>query len=59
MVIESKIDNRAVYICEECGFGYIDRETAHKCQGWCSTHKSCNLKITRNAVYKPVNQALR
>jgi len=46
-----KIKKRALYFCEECGFGYADRETAQECEAWCSAHKSCSLEIIKKAVY--------
>lgn len=49
--IEKKGKN--YFTCEICGFGYTSKEIAQECENWCSTHKSCNLKITRNAVYFP------
>ena len=39
-----------VYVCEECEFGYKDKEWAEKCEAWCRTHKSCSLEITKRAV---------
>ncbi|MBI2547312.1 MAG: hypothetical protein HYW23_02590 [Candidatus Aenigmarchaeota archaeon] len=44
---------KIIYKCKICGFGYNDEKMAQKCHGWCSKHKSCNLQITRNAVYFP------
>lgn len=43
-------DNEIVYVCEECGFAYKEREWAEKCQKWCRQHQSCNLEITEHAV---------
>ncbi|MBI2577569.1 MAG: hypothetical protein HYV77_01860 [Candidatus Wildermuthbacteria bacterium] len=31
--------------CKECGFRYIEKEWAEKCEAWCREHKSCNLEI--------------
>ena len=42
-------NNRILYQCEECGFRYIEREWAEKCEAWCREHKSCNIEITANA----------
>ncbi len=42
--------DKTLYQCEECGLKYADKETAEKCQAWCSEHKSCNLDIIKNAV---------
>jgi len=53
MVEKTLADGAKIYKCEMCGFGYKDKDTAQKCQNWCSTHKSCNLQITKNAIYFP------
>ena len=50
MVKEIKKGNKNYYMCEECGFYYIDKSMAKKCQRWCKEHKSCNLEITSHAV---------
>ena len=50
---EILVKNKKVYQCEVCGFGYRDEDMAKKCQNWCSKHASCNLKITKNAIYFP------
>ncbi|MBI2543231.1 MAG: hypothetical protein HYW24_03535 [Candidatus Aenigmarchaeota archaeon] len=47
------IDSAKIYKCGICGFGYKDEDMAQKCQAWCSEHKSCNLQITKNAIYFP------
>lgn len=50
MTVEIEKDRKKYYKCEECGLIYLDRETAEKCQAWCSEHKSCNLEIIKHAV---------
>ncbi|MBU5537361.1 MAG: hypothetical protein QXO57_00980 [Candidatus Aenigmatarchaeota archaeon] len=47
------IGDKEIYKCVICGFGYKNKDLAEKCQNWCSTHKSCNLQITKNAIYFP------
>lgn len=47
---KNKNKNKKVFQCEECKFLYKNKETAEKCQDWCSKHKSCNLKIIKYAV---------
>ena len=43
-------ENKVVlYQCEECGFRYLSRDWAEKCEAWCKEHHSCNLEITKNA----------
>jgi len=53
MVKEKKIDDRTVYMCEICGFGYADRETASECEEWCRKTGTCSLEITGKAVHIP------
>ncbi|MEK6845892.1 MAG: hypothetical protein AABY26_03980 [Nanoarchaeota archaeon] len=40
------------YKCKECGLVYREKSTAGKCQAWCKKYKSCNLKITKDAINK-------
>jgi len=42
----------ALFLSEECGLGYADRETAQKCEDWCRKTGTCSLDITRKAVQK-------
>lgn len=42
--------SKVVYKCPECGLHYEDKETAKKCEKWCSENKSCNLEITQYSV---------
>ena len=50
MVKKLSKDNKILYICEECGFAYEQKEWAEKCQVWCHEHHACNLEITEHAV---------
>lgn len=50
MVKELKKSQKTLYVCEECGFAYEQREWAEKCQAWCQEHQSCNLEITQHGV---------
>ena len=47
-----KSDKKELYQCDECGFKYIDKTTALKCEEWCKEHHSCNLEIIEHAVRK-------
>lgn len=40
------------YKCEICGLIYKNKKIAEKCQDWCEKYKSCNLKISKNALNK-------
>jgi len=53
MVSEFKRKGEAVFVCEFCGFGYSDLDTAERCEEYCDTHGSCSLDITKKAIYKP------
>jgi hypothetical protein len=53
MVSEVQRKGDTVYLCEFCGFGYADLETAEQCEEYCDTHGSCSLEITKKAIYKP------
>ena len=50
MVKEMDRKGQTLYICEECGLAYKEKEWAEKCQKWCRENKSCNLEITSHAV---------
>ena len=54
MVKEVKFEGKKTYICEECGFHYLDRETAERCQNWCSIHNQCSTEITKSSVERTV-----
>jgi hypothetical protein len=51
MVKEKKVDDKILFICDECGLGYEDRETAQECEEWCRKTGTCKVEITRKAVY--------
>jgi len=53
MMSERTLGERRLYICDECGLGYMDRETAVACEAHCKKCKACSLEITRKAVYYP------
>ena len=50
MVKEEKRNNQTVYLCEECGFAFLDKDWAEKCEAFCKEHKSCSLEITEHAL---------
>lgn len=53
MVRRIEAEGKTIYICEACGLGYDDEETAKACQEYCSTHNACSLEITSKATYTP------
>ncbi len=44
---------KKIFACGICGFGYTEKSTAEECENWCSKNTSCNLMITKKAVYIP------
>lgn len=50
MVRVLKRNADSLYVCESCGFAYVDRSLARACEDYCRTHKSCSLEITKHAV---------
>lgn len=50
MVETVRQNNKELYKCQECGFKYLKKELAEKCEAWCKEHKSCNLEITKEAI---------
>ncbi|HUO43246.1 MAG TPA: hypothetical protein VMU35_09735 [Methylomirabilota bacterium] len=44
---------RVIFLCEYCGFGYKDVETAETCEAFCGVHEGRSGKITRSALYTP------
>jgi hypothetical protein len=53
MVKELKKEDRTIFLCDECGLGYADRETVEKCEEWCKKTNTCSIEITRKAIYFP------
>jgi len=53
MVKSKKIGTQDLFICEICGLGYEDKETAQECEEWCRKTGTCNTEITKKAVYSP------
>ena len=52
MVKEILKENKTIYLCEACGLGYKDSQTAGECVHHCNTYHSCSLKITSQAILK-------
>lgn len=48
MVKFLKQESEDIYICEECGYRYKEKETAEKCEAWCRENHSCNLEIIKH-----------
>ena len=50
MVREVKIKDNDLFACEECGFAYIDKETAEDCEDFCKKYNACSREIIAHAV---------
>lgn len=53
MVSRREHEGETIFVCDLCGFGYRDRETAESCEEYCAEHHSCSIEITEKAVYMP------
>jgi hypothetical protein len=50
-----KFNGRISHACKVCGLVYEKKEIAEKCRKWCDKYKSCNLKISKNALNRREN----
>jgi hypothetical protein len=50
MIKKVEKKGKVLFICEECGLAYEQKEWAEKCQQWCKEHQSCNLEIIQHSV---------
>ena len=47
MVSEKKVGDKTVFLCDICGLGYADRQTAQECEDYCRAHQgSCSAEIS-------------
>ena len=53
MVSEKPTRKGIIYVCEICGFGYADVDTAERCERYCYSHHGSSPRLTRKAIYKP------
>lgn len=53
LVKEMELNDQRLFLCEICGLGYLERETAQKCEDWCGKTGTCSIEITKKAVYFP------
>jgi hypothetical protein len=59
LVTEKRIGDKTVFLCDICGLGYSDKETAQECEDYCKAHPgSCSAEISKKAVYIPGAQML-
>jgi len=52
MVKELEKGDQKLYLCEACGFEYIDSKIAQQCEDYCNKHQSCSTEIAKHAVSK-------
>ncbi len=50
MVKETTRDGTTVYVCEECGYLYQERDWAESCQAFCTEHSACSIEITAHGT---------
>lgn len=50
MVKQTKFKGKKTYTCESCGFHYLEKETARKCENFCSTNNMCSPEITKTSI---------
>ena len=48
-----KHDGATFFLCEFCGFGYGDIDTAEDCEQYCGTRGIVSADIRRRAVHVP------
>ena len=53
MVNETKCIGQTIYECEICGLGYLELETAERCEQYCYTHEKPSFRIAQKAIRKP------
>jgi hypothetical protein len=53
VVNEAKWRGKTIYEYEICGFGYLELETAERCEHYCYSHEKGSMKITQKAIRKP------
>ena len=53
MVKTIKRKGKTIFLCEICGLGYSDEETAIRCEKFCRDKNACSREITRKAIYIP------
>jgi hypothetical protein len=58
MVTEFKRKIGTLFQCEICGFGYLDLDTAERCEEYCDIHGSWSIAITDKAAYRPLTHTL-
>jgi hypothetical protein len=43
-------NDQKIFLCEVCGLGYLDENTADDCEYYCINNRSCSLEISRKAL---------
>ncbi|MGI0065051.1 MAG: hypothetical protein ACREAL_09335, partial [Nitrosopumilaceae archaeon] len=42
--------NSNMFLCESCGFMYVDSNIAQQCEDYCNEHQSCSTDIAKHGV---------
>ncbi|MBI4144661.1 hypothetical protein HY493_00450 [Candidatus Woesearchaeota archaeon] len=50
MVKEAKHKGKRVFVCERCGFRFLEKKWAGACEDWERTHLSCNREVVKHAL---------
>jgi len=50
MVTQIQQGTETLYQCDVCKLKYRSKETAEKCEKWCTETGTCNLEIIAEAV---------
>lgn len=53
MVNEFEFSRSTVYLCEVCGYGYRNLETAEHCEQHCAIEMQGSATIRQRAIYQP------
>lgn len=53
MVNRLEFNRSAVYMCEVCGYGYRNLETAEHCEQYCAIEMRSSPTIRQRAIYQP------
>ena len=53
MVWLKNVSGMKVFICDGCGLGFADAETALSCEKHCMESRSCDPDIAKKAVHRP------
>lgn len=50
MVKEALHKGKKIFVCEICGFKYLEKKWAKACEDWEKTHSTCNSDVVEHAI---------